>query len=668
MSNNKKPKIISLKVQFIIFISIIVVTAFFLSLSAFFINYKLVNDANSTSSNKFLNEIKDITGRSKTYLLKHVVTGYLHDFTNVVDNYFIYSDSILKNLCQSIKVNRLDTIKDNLNILYTNSKLNNTFVFYFDYTGKYLYEPANSKLSDYYLSKLKLISPQMPGLDDQGIKFKKIDSQNMFILYKDKAKKILLGEVVNFNDFYQKYYKEYEYEQFQGLFYVFNDKGTLIFEKQTKENDHINKAFIKKKSIIDSNKDFNKALKNIIGSKSNGFVNIELNGAPCYIFYSYVKIIDNYFINIISTPKINEFFVEIKKSALHYFEELNLNNDTTGNVRLIFIVTAHIILLLILLYLTNIFSNRLIAPISRIINVMKIIGKGNFKHKILIKRRDEIGELADNFNLMSQDIRKYIYKYKSTLRYKEQILADLRVAAKIQNSFLPDPDKKLNDYSCLNFDIYSFFAPAKHVSGDFIDYFFIDDDRLFFVVGDVSGKGIPAAIFMSVVITLLKNYALSCKSCSEIIYSLNNSLSINNYTCTFATLTCCILNTRTGLIDICNAGHTRPAFDLNGIYKFIDLPKNPMVGIENNIAYYSKEYRLESDNVIFLYSDGIIDFKYDDDKVFDENALLQLLNVRENLDVKSLVNSMKTQVISLQHSDEIFDDISILAVKYGRKN
>ena len=188
------------------------------------------------------------------------------------------------------------------------------------------------------------------------------------------------------------------------------------------------------------------------------------------------------------------------------------------------------------------------------------IATGNLDIELpALRSKDEVGRLADSFSHMKNSLKQYIKELTETTAAKERIESELKVAHDIQMSLLPKlfPERK-------EFDIYATLEPAREVGGDLYDFSLLEEDRLFFLVGDVSGKGVPAALFMAVAKTLLNRLAERCTDPSLVLTQVNKELCRENESSMFVTLFCGLLDFKTGDLLFSNAGHNPPLRSVPG--------------------------------------------------------------------------------------------------------
>jgi len=279
---------------------------------------------------------------------------------------------------------------------------------------------------------------------------------------------------------------------------------------------------------------------------------------------------------------------------------------------------------------------------------------------------DEIEDMADSFNSMSRDIKLYMENLAEVTADRERIATELNVAKQIQASMLPSifppfPDRK-------EFDLYALMEPAREVGGDFYDFFMIDDRRLAIVIADVSGKGVPAALFMVIAKTLIKNQAGVASSPSEVLYTVNNKLLESNDAGLFVTVFMGILETDTGRFTYSNAGHNPPLISTNG-KAFEPLKTDSgfvLAGIED-FPYTTGEITFSPGDRILMFTDGVTEALNPGEELFGDERLIAALNRPDlfNLGVTELVHAVRKEISVFADSAPQADDITILALSFN---
>ena len=283
-----------------------------------------------------------------------------------------------------------------------------------------------------------------------------------------------------------------------------------------------------------------------------------------------------------------------------------------------------------------------------------------------IVSHDELQNLSNTIYSMEKTVIDYIDQVTNITAEKERIGAELNVATQIQadmlpNIFPPFPDRK-------EFDIYATMTPAKEVGGDFYDFFMIDDNHVGVVMADVSGKGVPAALFMVIAKTLIKNRAQMIEpskiSPSEILEKVNNQLCENNKAEMFVTVWLGILNINTGTIIAANAGHEFPAIKHNGKYELLkDKHGFILAGLEN-VKYKDYEIKLEKGDALFVYTDGVPEATNCNNELFGTDRMVDALNINPNSDCKSILDSIQNAVDGFVLDAPQFDDLTMLCLEY----
>lgn len=287
--------------------------------------------------------------------------------------------------------------------------------------------------------------------------------------------------------------------------------------------------------------------------------------------------------------------------------------------------------------------------------------------EIDIRTGDEIESLSQSFNFMLKELSEYIANLSKMTAEKERIGAELDVARHIQASMLPcifPPFPERHE-----FDIYATMTPAKEVGGDFYDFFFVDNDHLALVMADVSGKGVPAALFMMISKTLIKSIAQNGLSPAKVLEKVNNQLCENNEAEMFVTVWLGILEISTGKMKCVNAGHEFPAIMRKGgnweLYK--DKHGFVVAGMEN--AKY-KEYELEFNpgDKLFVYTDGVAEATNVNNELYGTERMINALNKAKDKQVKELLESVHGDVDAFAGDAEQFDDITMLTLKINEPN
>ena len=312
------------------------------------------------------------------------------------------------------------------------------------------------------------------------------------------------------------------------------------------------------------------------------------------------------------------------------------------------------------------FARGITEPLYMLRQDAKVISNGDLDHEIKVITNDEIGDLAVSFNHMAISLKDYIANLTQVTAEKEKIGAELNVAAQIQSDMLPSifppfPEKK-------EFDLYATMDPAKEVGGDFYDFFLIDDDHLCMVMADVSGKGVPAALFMVITKTLIKNRAQLGGSPSEILEYANDQLCVGNEAELFVTVWVAILEISTGKGVAANAGHEHPVLmRAGGEYELIKYKHSPAVATIEGIPFKEHEFELHKGDRLFVYTDGVPEATDSDNELFGTDRMLDVLNANKESTVEDTLVNIKKAMDKFVGDAPQFDDITMLVFNYYGK-
>ena len=289
------------------------------------------------------------------------------------------------------------------------------------------------------------------------------------------------------------------------------------------------------------------------------------------------------------------------------------------------------------------------------------VAKGNFDAPLpTFKHNDEVSQLRDSFGTMQQSLKKYLEEQKATSAAKATIMSELNVAHSIQMSMIPKtfpafPNRK-------DLDLYASLTPAKAVGGDLYD-FFIHGEKLFFCIGDVSGKGIPASLVMAVSRTLFRNIAAHTDKPSHIVETMNVNISDGNEECMFVTLFVGVLDLATGRLSYCNAGHDSPYLQK----ELLPCDSNLPVGIRAHYKFTEQEVTIAPGMTIFMYTDGLTEAMNADLELFGEERIDDVIKTFDG-SPQELVNTMSDAVQQFVGDTEQSDDLTLFAIKYKGKH
>ena len=279
---------------------------------------------------------------------------------------------------------------------------------------------------------------------------------------------------------------------------------------------------------------------------------------------------------------------------------------------------------------------------------------------------DEIEELYNATRFMQTSIIDYMDNLTRITAEKERISAELNVATRIQADLLPRIFPIFSGRE--EFKIFASMEPAKEVGGDFYDFFMIDDDHLALVIADVSGKGVPAALFMVIAKTLIKNRTQMGAGPSEIFENVNTQLCEGNEASLFVTAWLCILEISTGRCLVANAGHEHPAVRRKGgMFELVQYKHSPALAVMDGMKFRQHEARLNPGDTLFVYTDGVTEAQNSSLELFGTDRLLEALNRDPDADVETLIINTTKSINDFVADAPQFDDLTMLAFHYKGK-
>lgn len=397
-----------------------------------------------------------------------------------------------------------------------------------------------------------------------------------------------------------------------------------------------------------------------------GITSIGSGNDAVYVAYSTIR--DTDWTLCIASPvsMIIEPAVTIRNSIDANTERVAAS--VTNGVRIV--VENCLVLFAVIILVVTIFcgklAKRISDPLQKLEQDVQEISQGHFDQRTDVDTDDEIGNLARSFNYMTESLQHYIADLKDITAKEERIASELSVATEIQASMLPNvfpafPDRK-------EFDIFASMTPAKEVGGDFYDFFLIDDNHLALVMADVSGKGVPAALFMVIAKTLIKNRALMGGGPAEILGYVNEQLCEGNDAGLFVTVWLGIIDISTGKGIAANAGHEHPVIKRkDGDYELVIYKHSPAVATMEGIRFREHEFELHQGDTLFVYTDGVPEATNSENELFGTDRMLEVLNKNREAQPDRLLGEVRKAIDVFVGDAPQFDDITMLGLVYFGK-
>ena len=326
------------------------------------------------------------------------------------------------------------------------------------------------------------------------------------------------------------------------------------------------------------------------------------------------------------------------------------------------IIMLILIGLLIVFFICRLAIQKSSKPLMRLAESTEEIAKGKFDTEIpQIETDDELRLLRDSFDDMRKSLAQYVDELTETTSQKASYERELSVARGIQMSMLPMKWPAFPDRT--DIDIYGCVIPAKAVGGDMYE-FRLRDGKLFFCVGDVSGKGVPASLVMALISSMFRTLSTFESNPVKIVSHINSSMSARNENMMFVTLFVGALDLSTGELQYCNAGHNAPAVISNGKASMLEVDPNLPIGVVHDWEYSLQNLKLSKDSMFFLYTDGLTEATRSDGQLFGDDRVLEKLSSNgKNISAERLITQMIAAVSDYVGEAEQSDDLTMLALR-----
>ena len=383
--------------------------------------------------------------------------------------------------------------------------------------------------------------------------------------------------------------------------------------------------------------------------------NVILNGEP------YIRFVYN------STGGHVTTSIPVKDSAgsniaiMSVVKPMSEVQDFKKSYRTVVALSSALITLLFVAFFIGLLMAKFVKPVALITNETSHFAehKGRISDKLLkIRGKDELGVLARSIEKMSVDMNKYIEDLTHTTAEKERLSAELDVATQIQANMLPRIFPPYKEHPEL--ELFATMEPAKEVGGDFYDFFMVDGDHFAVTVGDVSGKGVPAALFMVIAKTLIKNSILQGLQPAQVFERVNNELCEGNDAGLFVTCWMGILTISTGELKFVNAGHTFPIFHHANSVEFLKSKPDLMLAGMEGMRYNEHSVTLEKGDRLFVYTDGVTEATNAHEELYGEERLISFLRKTETADIHKLLAEVRGDIDAFVDGVPQFDDITML--------
>jgi len=371
------------------------------------------------------------------------------------------------------------------------------------------------------------------------------------------------------------------------------------------------------------------------------FVGIPVSGTDCVLF---------------ATVYVEEFYEPLYAAQ----ETFRRKKETAVRIFLFSSFLATVILILVSVLIARSVSR----PIHQVAVHAHRIGAGDLTARLHIPTGDEMEYLAEVLNKMSGDLHSYITNLTETTAAKERMEKELQLARDIQQSIVPHifpPFPGIGE-----FDIYGTMIPAKEVAGDFFDFFLVSPDRLGLVIGDVSGKGVPAALFMFMARALIRVYGQEGEGPARTLFKTNQMLTMDNDASMFVSVVYAEYDLRTGELVGANGGHNPPLLCTGEFSRFLDDVAGPILGPFPESEYGQWRLTMTPGQALVFYTDGVTEAQTEEGILYGDGRLAQWIARYHDLSVEAICHGILADVGEFSQGAPQFDDITILAFRVNR--
>ncbi len=446
-----------------------------------------------------------------------------------------------------------------------------------------------------------------------------------------------------------------------GYAFLVNEKGQVIFSPR-EEGETAAYAEAEEDLRKSDNEELAVLAEKMVSGES-GADKLILDGKEVYIAYAPLKSLGWSFVTVMDVNEVIAPAKESQNAILQLTWEVSEKQDGAIRKMILTFVLAATVTVLLISSLSAAYTRKITDPIRKLTEDVAKIDGGNLDYRIELTTGDEVEDLGNAFNHMSAQIQQYIKNLSAAMTEKERIRTEIQVASRLQADMLPDAAGAFADRK--EFSLYATMTPAKGVGGDFYDFFLLDEDHLVLVMADVSGKGVPAALFMVVSRTLLRSCLKKDVSLSRALWEVNNSLCENNTNSMFVTAWVGVLTVSTGMLVFVNAGHCRPLIKAkDGSCDYETGGKGFVLAGMEDTDYAENRIRLKKGDRLLLYTDGVTEATDPDDELYGEERLKEFVSALPDLDGKEFLFQIWTDVNRFQKDREQFDDITMLTVSY----
>ena len=400
----------------------------------------------------------------------------------------------------------------------------------------------------------------------------------------------------------------------------------------------------------------------------SGVMQLTADGVPCYASYAPMDTVGWSMLVFLSQEAVEAPTNRLLESvgAITAKASRESNSHIRNAVFLLLGLSAAVVAIALITSLA--LTRHIVKPIKLLTDEVGSMHGDDLDFEWDLDTGDETQLLADSFKSLTHRMKDYISDIETITAERERISTELSVANRIQSAMLPTIFPPFPNRS--EFDIYALMDPAREVGGDFYDFFLIDDDHLGIVMADVSGKGVPAALFMMASKIIIQSHAMLGQSPGEILTKTNDAICSNNEEQMFVTVWVGVLEISTGILKASNAGHEYPVIKkADGPFELYKDHHGLVVGAMAGMRYREYEMQMEPGSKLFIYTDGLPEAMGGEDQkeMFGTERMLEVLNEEPEASPEEVLGHIKARLSEFVGGAEQFDDLTMLCVEYRGK-
>ena len=446
----------------------------------------------------------------------------------------------------------------------------------------------------------------------------------------------------------------------KGNICIVNDLGRILFSNLKTGSLSV------EESTTDLRYSSNEDLRSLVKEALNGEEGVKqllLDGAQCYAAYAPMKTVGWSVFVVLAKDEVDAPTAALQKDLDRIAAASEEEADGQARRAVLIFITVIAAALCVAAVVSLILSNRIVRPIRQLTDEVGRVKGEDLDFKWETDTGDETQLLAEAFQSLTGRMKTYVSDIEKITAEKERIGTELELATRIQADMLPGifpafPDRK-------DFDIYASMTPAKEVGGDFYDFFLLDKNHLALVIADVSGKGVPAALFMMGSMILIRNEVKNGLSPANVLRRINDQICSGNREDMFITVWLGILDLSTGKLTAANAGHEYPALKQpDGSFELIKDPHGFVIGGLPDESYTEYEWQLRPGAKIFVYTDGVPEAGESRSALYGTDRMMEALRTAENESPEKILAAVDASVREYVGNAPQFDDVTMLCVEY----